>query len=78
LDRTCERAAGRLRLDRFGCDAAIVGNLEQPASREVQGGEGGLLQAETFKSSKLAQLSVHASALDVPLAMRRRVYLTNG
>jgi hypothetical protein len=66
LDGACERAAGRPRLDRFGCDAAIVGDLEQPASRQVHGGEGGLFQANPFKPSKLPQLFVHASALDVP------------
>jgi len=71
LHRAREAAAGRLRLDRFGRDAAIVGDLEQSASCQVHG-EGGLLQAEAFKSSKLAQLSVHVSALDVsPGAMRR-------
>jgi hypothetical protein len=51
---------------RFGCDAAIVGDLEQSVSCKVHGGEGGLLQADPFKPSKLPQLSVHASALDVP------------
>ena len=66
LDGACERAAGRSRLDRFGREATIVGDLEQPASREVHGGEGGLLQTDPFKPSKLPQLFVHASALDVP------------
>src|SRR4051812_5650887 len=66
LDGTCERSARRLCLDRFGCDATIVSDLEQPASREVHGGEGCLLQADAFKPSKLPQFFVHASALDVP------------
>ncbi|MET4354277.1 hypothetical protein ABIC08_004221 [Bradyrhizobium sp. RT9b] len=77
LDGAGERAAGRLRLDRFGRDATIVGDLEQPASREIHGGEGSLLQADPFKPSKLLpQLFVHAPALDVPRPIRRRVCLT--
>ena len=78
LDGPCEGAARHLRFDRLGCDAAIVGDLEQPASREVHVGEGGLLQADPFKPSKFPKLSVHASALDVPRPIRRRVCLTDG
>jgi len=78
LDGAGERAAGRLRLDRLGRDATIVGDLEQPASREIHGGEGGLLEADPFKPSKLPQLFVHASALDVPRPIGRRVCLTDG
>ncbi|WP_206736241.1 hypothetical protein [Bradyrhizobium betae] len=48
-----------------------MGDLEQSTSGEVHRGQGSLLQAEAFKPSKLAQLSVHASALDIPLIMRR-------
>lgn len=72
LHGTSECAAGRglrlrdLRFDGFGCEAAVLGDLQKPGSGEVHGGERGLLQAHTLKPSKLPQLSVHASALAIP------------
>lgn len=71
LDGTSQWPAGRgLRLDGFGCEATVVGHLQKPGSGEVHGRERSLLQAHTLKPSKFPKLSVHASALDVPKAMR--------